>query len=146
LDFFLLALEALAAAPAFLFMMAHAIDLISKSCARWEGRVSVSAGEKFGVRGEVGSGSCAKSQSKEWADVANLLKFLAPKIDPSSAFEPLYTLLLLNCLRPVATEFSKFTYYRVHCAILILSKFIMSQLHPIQLFLSQLTLMNSHGR
>jgi hypothetical protein len=110
LDFFLLALEALAAAPAFLFMMARAIDLISKSCAKWEGRVSVSAEKKFGVRGEVGSGSCAKSQSKEWADVANLLKFLAPKIDPSSAFEPLYALLLLSCLRPVATEFWSIIY------------------------------------
>jgi hypothetical protein len=108
LDFFLLALEAPAAAPAFLFIMARAIDLVSKICARWEGRVSVSARKKFGVRGEVGSGSCAKSQSKEWADVAKLLKFLAPKIDPSSAFEPLYTLLLLNYLRPVATKLLTF--------------------------------------
>lgn len=96
----MLAFEAPAAAPAFLFMMAHAIDLVCKICARWKERVSVSAGEKFGVRGEVGSGSCAKSQSKEWADVAKLLKFLAPKIDPSSAFEPLP-------MYPVATELSE---------------------------------------
>jgi hypothetical protein len=78
-----LALEAPAAAPAFLFMMARAIELDLRGCARERGLLL-----------ERNSGCekkywwlCKRSR-KEWADVANLLKFLVPKIDPSSTLGP----------------------------------------------------------